>query len=99
MRAAGGGLRNAAWAQATADALNCKLEAIAHAGEGIGPAALAFRALGEKFEPGIAKVIKPDKRQHERYRRLLPIYRGLYPALRKSMHELGRLAEQEIEVA
>lgn len=99
MRAAGGGLRNAAWAQATADALDCKLEAIAHAGESIGPAALAFRALGQKFEPGIAKVITPDARCHERYRRLFPIYRGLYPALRKSMHELGRMAEQEIEVA
>jgi xylulokinase len=99
MRAAGGGLRNAAWAQATADALNCNLEAIAHAGESIGPAALAFRALGQKFEPGIAKVIAPDKRRHERYSRLLPIYRGLYPALRKSMHELGRMAEQESEVA
>jgi sugar (pentulose or hexulose) kinase len=99
MRAAGGGLRNQAWAQATADALNCKLEAIAHAGESIGPAALAFRALGQKFEPGIAKVVIPDKRRHERYRRLYPIYRGLYPALRKSMHELGRMAEQETEVA
>jgi xylulokinase len=99
MRAAGGGLRNATWAQATADALNCKLEAISNAGESIGPASLAFRALGQKFDPGIAKVIVPDKRRHERYRRLYPIYRGLYPALRKSMHELGRMAEQEIEVA
>lgn len=99
MRAAGGGLRNQAWAQATADALNCKLEAMAHAGESIGPAALAFRALGQKFDPGIAKIIAPDKRRHERYRRLFPIYRGLYPALRKSMYELGRMAEQEIELA
>jgi xylulokinase len=99
MRAAGGGLRNQAWAQATADALDCKLEAIAHAGESIGPASLAFRALGKKFEPGIAKVIVPDKRRHERYRRLYPIYRGLYPTLRRSMHELGRMAEQETEVA
>lgn len=99
MRAAGGGLRNAAWAQATSDALGCRLEAIAHAGESIGPAALAFRALGKRFEPGIAKLIAPDMRRHERYRRLYPIYRGLYPALRKSMHELGRMAEEEIEVA
>jgi xylulokinase len=99
MRATGGGLRNAAWAQATADALDCKLEVIAHAGESIGPASLAMRALGHKFDPGIAKVISPDKRRHERYRRLFPIYRGLYPALRKSMHELGRMAEQESELA
>jgi len=99
MRATGGGLRNAAWAQATADALGCRLEVIAHAGESIGPAALAMRALGHKFEAGIAKVVSPDKRSHERYRRLYPIYRSLYPALRNSMHELGRMAEQENEVA
>jgi len=94
MRASGGGFRNAAWAQATADALGCRLEVIAHAGESIGPAALAFRALGQEFEPGIAKIITPDKRHHERYRKLYSIYRGLYPALRKSMHELGRMAEK-----
>ncbi|MBL8908119.1 MAG: hypothetical protein JNM20_15715 [Rhizobiales bacterium] len=98
MRASGGGFRNAAWAQATADALGCRIEVIAHAGESIGPAALAFRALGRKFEPGIARIITSDKRRHERYRKLYRIYRGLYPALRKSMHELGRLAEKEIEV-
>ena len=27
-------------------------------------------------------------------KKLYRIYRGLYPALRNSMHELGRLAEQ-----
>jgi len=99
MRVAGGGLRNATWAQATADALGCKLEAIAHAGESIGPAALAMRALGEKFDAGIAKVIAPDQRRHARYRKLYRIYRGLYPALRNSMHELGRMAERELETA
>jgi len=99
MRVAGGGLRNAAWTQATADALGCKLEAIAHAGESIGPAALAMRALGETFNAGIAKVIAPDQRRHARYRKLHRIYRGLYPALRNSMHELGRMAERELETA
>lgn len=94
MRASGGGLRNTAWAQSTADALNCKLEAIANAGESIGPASLAMRALGHKFDPGIARAFTPNKRRHERYRKLYRIYRGLYPALRNSMHELGRLAEE-----
>ena len=53
-----------------------------------------MRALGQKFDPGIGRAIAPDKRRHERYRKLYRIYQGLYPALRKSMHELGRLAEQ-----
>ena len=99
MRAAGGGLRNSLWAQATADALGCTLEAMAHAGESIGPAALAMRALGTRFEAGIAKLIKPDQRRHERYQRLFRIYSGLYPALHKSMHELGRMAERELKSA
>ncbi|MFO0992196.1 MAG: FGGY-family carbohydrate kinase [Hyphomicrobiales bacterium] len=94
MRANGGGLRNTVWAQATADALGCRLDVVAHAGESIGPAALAMRALGHPFDPGIARAIAPDKRRHARYRKLYRIYRGLYPALRNSMHELGRLAEE-----
>jgi xylulokinase len=53
-RAAGGGLRNAAWAQATADALGAPLEAVADAGEAIGPARLALRALGHPTDPRIA---------------------------------------------
>jgi xylulokinase len=99
MRAAGGGLRNPAWAQATADAIGSSLEVIAHAGECIGPAALAMRTLGSEFPVGIDRVIKPDPRRHERYRKIYRIYRDLYPLLRKSMHELGRMAEKELQPA
>jgi xylulokinase len=98
-RAAGGGLRNEAWAQATADALGTPLEAMADAGEAIGPARLALRAIGRVSEPRIAKVYSPREKQRERYQKLLRIYRRLYPALRQSMHELGQMAEEELEPA
>ena len=98
-RAAGGGLRNEAWAQATADAIGTPLEAVADAGEAIGPARLALRAIGHVTEPRIARVYMPREKQRERYEKLLRIYRRLYPALRQSMHELGRMAEEELEPA
>jgi xylulokinase len=98
-RAAGGGLRNEAWAQATADALGTSLEAMADAGEAIGPARLALRAIGRVSEPRIARVFMPREKQRERYQKMLRIYRRLYPALRQSMHELGQMAEEELEPA
>jgi xylulokinase len=96
-RAAGGGLRNEAWAQATADAIDTPLEAVADAGEAAGPARLALRAIGRVTEPRIARVYMPREKQRERYEKKLRIYRRLYPALRQSMHELGRMAEEELE--
>lgn len=98
-RAAGGGLLNEAWAQATTDALGAPLEAMAGAGDAMGPARLALRAIGRVSEPRIARVFTPREGRHAHYQKMLRIYRGLYPALRKSMHELGRLAEKELEPA
>ena len=96
-RVAGGGLNNPAWAQATADALGVPLEATEHAGEAMGPVALAFRATAIDRGPRIAHLIRPDPRRHERYRELLVHYRRLYPALRDTMHALGRMQSRRRE--
>jgi xylulokinase len=94
--ASGGGVRNGAWLQATADALGAHLEVVKDAGEAIGPAALALDAIGHSYEPVFeARDIEPDMRRHERYREKLAIYRRLYPALREAMHDLNRLAAKE----
>jgi xylulokinase len=96
-RVCGGGTRHPAWTQAMCDAVGCPLEIVAHAGEAAGPARLALRALGHGVAPGIERVLRPDRWRHERYGRLFPIYRGLYPQLVSSMHELGRAAADEEE--
>ena len=94
-RVAGGGVRNRVWAQDTADALGVPLDAIAYAGEAVGPAMLALSALGHDVEPQIERTIAPDARRHARYRELLDPYRQLYPALKDTLHRLGRLAAKE----
>jgi xylulokinase len=94
-RAAGGGLRNAVWAQDTADALGVPLDVVAHAGEAMGPAMLALAAIGREVTPRIEKTITPDARRHARYRELLSHYRRLYPALKDTLHALGRMAGKE----
>ncbi len=98
-RASGGGLRNAAWAQATADALGCRLETVEHAGEAIGPATLALRCIGIFGKPRIAAELRPDPRHHARYRELLAIYRRLFPALKDCMHDIRRLTAEKKELA
>lgn len=94
-RVAGGGVRNSVWAQDTADALGVPLDVVAHAGEAMGPAMLALTALGHDVMPAIKKTIAPEARRHMRYRELLEHYRRLYPALKDTMHALGRLAGKE----
>jgi xylulokinase len=94
-RIAGGGLRNPIWAQAVCDCLDRPLEAVAFPGEAVAPALLALRALGRAAAPQIATVLQPDPSRRGRYRELHQVYRGLYPALAGSMHELGRISAQQ----
>lgn len=96
-RASGGGTRHPAWAQGMCDAIGRPVEISAHAGEAVAPAQLALRALGCAARPQIERVLQPEPRRHERYARLHSVYRGLYPPLASSMHELGRLAAEEEE--
>jgi xylulokinase len=94
-RGAGGGFNNGAWARDTVDALGVPIEVASHAGEALGPAMLALAALGRPTEPAIAQTLRPDARRHAGYRALLESYRQLYPALKETLHKLGRLASEE----
>jgi xylulokinase len=94
-RLCGGGARNRALAQALADALGRPLALLAHAGEAIAPALLAFNAIGRPVAARVERTLAPAGTRHARFERLYAIYRGLYPALAGSMHELGRLADQK----
>jgi xylulokinase len=96
-RATGGGTRQPAWVQAMCDAAGRPVEIVADAGEAAAAARLALRALGRPVAPQIERVLQPDMRRHERYARLYPIYRGLYPQLMSSMHAIGRLAADKEE--
>ena len=98
-RLGGGAVRNGALAQGLCDALGRPLESLAEAGAAIAPALLAFRAIGHRVDPRIERVLQPDPGRHERYENLYRIYRGLYPALAASMHELARLSNSSVHPA
>lgn len=89
-RVSGGGCRNAAWLQATSDALGKPLAAAAHAGEAVGPAVLALRAVGVEPRIGTASIVKPNGERAFRYRELAARYRALYERVRPLMHEPSR---------
>jgi xylulokinase len=80
-RATGGGTRHALWPQATADALGAPLEITPDAGEAVGPALLALRAVGADPERRPAAVMEPEPSRTERYRELLPTFRELSKAV------------------
>jgi xylulokinase len=87
----GGGTRHAAWLRATADAIGAPLAVVAFAGEAIGPADLALRAIGVDTAPRIASEIEPDPHRRERFDVLYGLYRDLYPRLAETMHALSEL--------
>ena len=96
LRLGGGGTRNPAWLQATADATGLELDVVAHAGEAIGPCDLALRAVGLEPVDRVAATVAPDRgARAARFDRLAPLYATLHPALAAVMHELGRLDQLE----
>jgi xylulokinase len=84
----GGGTQHAAWLQATADAVGAPLAVVAFAGEAVGPADLALRAIGVDTEPRVAFEVEPDARRHERFDALYDLYRSLHAKLAETMHAL-----------
>ncbi len=90
--ATGGGVRDAAWLQATADALGRSLAVVGLPDAG-GPARLALRAIGHAAPPPDRRVVRPDERATARWRELADVYRGLHDDLADRMHRLGSLAE------
>jgi xylulokinase len=85
----GGGTRHAAWLRATADAVGAPLAVVAFAGEAIGPADLALRAIGVDTSPRIASEIEPDPRRRGRFEALHSLYRDLHSQLAQTMHALS----------
>jgi xylulokinase len=90
-RAAGGGTRDPAWLQATADALGAPLELCAWAADAVGPALLALRSAGADLPRPVERVVAPDPARAELYERLYEVYRTLHPTLAEAMHALGEL--------
>jgi xylulokinase len=90
-RVAGGGARDEAWLQATADALGEPLVAIDLPDAG-GAARAAFAAIGRPLASPEGRVVEPDPAMHDRWVELAAIYDRLYPALADPIHRLGALA-------
>jgi xylulokinase len=90
-RVSGGGVRNPAWMQATADAVGSPLTVIGEPG-GVAAAAHAFAAIaaGPMKPPEVSRVV-PDESQARRYRSLYEPYRGLYGGLAAAMHALAHV--------
>jgi xylulokinase len=80
-RVSGGGVRNPAWLQATADALSAPLELAPLAGEGAGPALFALAAMGADPPPVAGGRIEPDPEAARRYRDALHPYRARHAHL------------------
>jgi xylulokinase len=88
-RVTGGGVRNAPWLQATADALGAPLEIPPDATEGVGPSLLALRALGVDAERRPVQTVMPDQRAGERLRGRLTLFRELSRLVAPTVHELA----------
>jgi xylulokinase len=88
-RVAGGATRNAALLHACCDALGRPLDVMPHAGAAIGPAALALRAAGARWQPSPERTIEPDAARTARFAVLLDAYRGAYAGLGSTMRRLS----------
>jgi xylulokinase len=91
---AGGGVRDAAWLEATADAFGEPLEVLDVA-DAVPAARVGLRALGIDPPPLASRTVEPDGGRHERWRRLFDVYLGLYDGLADAMHRLGALAAED----
>ena len=89
-RAGGGGVHNAAWLQATADALRRPIDAVDITG-GVAAALFGLRALGADPAVPVVWTVDPEPARADRFDRLYDLYQGLYPRLVDTMHELGRM--------
>ena len=90
---AGGGVRDAAWVQATADALGEPVTAV-DLPDGAAAARAGFAAIGERLPPPAGRTVEPDANARGRWRELAAVYRGMYEALADRMHRLGALADE-----
>ena len=90
-QAAGGGIHDPIWLQATSDALEAELDAV-DVTSGIGAAVFGLRAAGLDPIVPVVRTVSPHAAAVDRYERLYPLYRELYGPLRPTMAALGTLA-------
>ena len=94
---AGGGVRDAAWVQATADALGEPLTAVDL------PRCRGRRSRGVRRDraplpPLAGRTVEPHATARGRWQELAAVYGGMYEALADRMHRLGALAEDRASV-
>ena len=97
VRASGGGTRSPHWRQILADVLNAEVRTVATA-EGAAQGAALLAAVGAGWYDDTATASRAwlrldpptaPSRDAARYEELYPLYRELYPSLRKTMHGLS----------
>lgn len=89
---AGGGLRNAAWTRATADALGTPLRSYPELADAGAAARFALAAIGAPAPPPAPRVVAHDPERSRRYAELAAVYGGLYGATADAVHALDALA-------
>ena len=94
---AGGGVRDAAWVRATADALGEPLTAV-DLPDAAAAARAGFAAIGAPLPPLAGRTVEPDADARGRWQELAAVYGGMYEALADRMHRLGALAEDRASV-
>jgi xylulokinase len=94
---AGGGVRDTAWLQATADALGEPVSVVDLPDAGAAARA-GFAAIGEPLTPPAGRTVEPDGSARGRWQELAGVYRGMYEALADRMHLLGSLADEGVTV-
>jgi xylulokinase len=97
IRASGGGIKSALWRQILANVLGTELVTV-NATEGAAYGAALLAGVGAGIWPDVAsacrQVIKvtgvatPDEGHAETYRKMYPLYRQLYPALKSSFQKM-----------
>lgn len=98
VRASGGGIKSALWRQILASVLETELVTV-NAVEGAAYGAALLAGVGVGVWPDVAtacrqviKVVdttKPDESQAIIYRKMYPLFRELYPALKSSFQKMG----------
>jgi xylulokinase len=90
---AGGGIHDAAWSQATCDALD-RPAFVIDVGRGVAAALFGLRALGSVVTMPISATLNPEPRRTAKYARLYEVYCGLYAQLADAMHTLTQMSTE-----
>jgi xylulokinase len=89
---AGGGARDAAWVQATADALGEPVKVV-DLPDGAAAARAGLTAIGVHVPPSAERAVEPEPNDRDRWKELAAVYRGMYETLAERMHRLGALVD------